>query len=98
MRSLQCSTSIVHPASVLMSRRHCLQTLLRAAGVCFVPFSKLFSQSPSSNGIGNYLPHFEDISEKARLLYKTTLIGHESKDFHLSTTGGGVALFDYDND
>jgi enediyne biosynthesis protein E4 len=81
-----------------MSRRHCLQTLLRATGLCFVPFSKLFSQSPSSNGIGNYLPHYEDIAEKARLLYKTTLIGHETKDFLLSTTGGGVALFDYDND
>jgi hypothetical protein len=26
------------------------------------------------------------------------LTGHESKDFLLSTTGGGIALFDYDND
>jgi len=25
-------------------------------------------------------------------------VGHESKDFLLSTTGGGIALFDYDND
>lgn len=26
------------------------------------------------------------------------MIGHENKDFLLSTTGGGIALFDYDND
>jgi len=39
-----------------------------------------------------------DIAERAGLTGKTVIQGHETKDFLLSTTGGGVALFDYDND
>jgi hypothetical protein len=46
----------------------------------------------------SYSPRFVDIAKEAGLASKTVLVGHESKDFLLSTTGGGVALFDYDND
>jgi hypothetical protein len=46
----------------------------------------------------NYSPRFVDVAKGAGLASKTVLIGHESKDFLLSTTGGGIALFDYDND
>jgi len=81
-----------------MNRRHWLQTLLRAAGLCFVPSSQMLSQSRSSNAFDNYFPRYEDVAVRAGLLAKTTLNGHETKDFLLSTTGGGVALFDYDND
>src|SRR5229473_1768895 len=45
-----------------------------------------------------YLPHYVDVAKEAGLRAKTVLAGHESKDFLLSTTGGGIALFDYDND
>ncbi len=48
--------------------------------------------------IPSYSPRFVDVAKEAGLASKTVLIGHESKDFLLSTTGGGIALFDYDND
>lgn len=48
--------------------------------------------------IPSYSPRFVDVAEEAGLASKTILIGHENKDFLLSTTGGGIALFDYDND
>ena len=85
----------LHPAAALMNRRHWLQSLVQVAGLCFLLF---FGQSPSSNSFENYFPHYDDIADKAKLLHKTTLIGHETKDFLVSTTGGGIALFDYDND
>ena len=47
---------------------------------------------------GEYLPNYVDVASQAGLTAKTVLAGHESKDFLLSTTGGGIALFDYDND
>ena len=48
--------------------------------------------------IPSYSPRFVDVAKEAGLTSKTVLIGHENKDFLLSTTGGGIALFDYDND
>jgi enediyne biosynthesis protein E4 len=48
--------------------------------------------------IPSYSPRFVDVAKEAGLASKTVLIGHENKDFLLSTTGGGIALFDYDND
>jgi hypothetical protein len=48
--------------------------------------------------IPSYSPWFVDVAKEAGLASKTVLIGHENKDFLLSTTGGGIALFDYDND
>jgi len=46
----------------------------------------------------SYSPRFVDVAKEAGLGSKTVLLGHGSKDFLLSTTGGGIALFDYDND
>ncbi|PYX55297.1 MAG: RNA-binding protein, partial [Acidobacteria bacterium] len=45
-----------------------------------------------------YFPNYVDFASQAGLTTRTVLTGHESKDFLLSTTGGGIALFDYDND
>jgi len=45
-----------------------------------------------------YFPNYIDIASQAGLTAKTVVAGHESKDFLVSTTGGGIALFDYDND
>jgi hypothetical protein len=39
-----------------------------------------------------------DVAEQAGLTARTVIAGHESKDFLLTTTGGGVAVFDFDND
>ncbi|PYV40303.1 MAG: RNA-binding protein [Acidobacteria bacterium] len=81
-----------------MNRRHCLKNLLQVAGGCYLPFFKLFSQVPVTNGQTGLWPQYVDLAEKAGLNSKTIILGHETKDFLLSTTGGGVALFDYDND
>jgi enediyne biosynthesis protein E4 len=59
---------------------------------------RIYGQSPGSTTGTDPLPKFVDVAEKAGLHSKTVLLGHETKDFLLSTTGGGVALFDYDND
>src|SRR5207245_1005950 len=45
-----------------------------------------------------YFPNYVDVASLAGLTAETVVAGHESKDFLLSTTGGGIALFDYDND
>src|ERR1700751_2974502 len=45
-----------------------------------------------------YFPRYVDGGQEAGLVSKTVIVGHEDKDFLLSTTGGGIALFDYDND
>jgi enediyne biosynthesis protein E4 len=62
------------------------------------PLSTIYAQSPGSTIGTDSFPKFVDVAEKAGLHSKTVLLGHETKDFLLSTTGGGVALFDYDND
>jgi hypothetical protein len=80
----------------MMNRRRWLQSLATAAAGCFLrpfPAEGLWSGVPPV-----YFPHYVDVAKEAGLLYKTVLVGHESKDFLLSTTGGGIALFDYDND
>src|SRR5438093_10509472 len=81
-----------------MNRRQHLKILLRAASACCIPFDKLFSPSPVSVDKTSLWPQYVDAAEKAGLNSKTVILGHETKDFLLSTTGGGVALFDYDND
>ena len=66
-----------------------------AAGCRLRPFSAhafSFAAKPA------YSPRFVDVAKEAGLTSRTVLLGHESKDFLLSTTGGGIALFDYDND
>ena len=80
----------------MLNRRRWLQGIASAAaGSLLRPFSaKAFLLTPTPG----YSPRFVDVAKEAGLASKTVLIGHESKDFLLSTTGGGIALFDYDND
>jgi enediyne biosynthesis protein E4 len=52
----------------------------------------LASAAPAS------LPRYVDLASHAGLTAMTVLQGDPSKDFLLSTTGGGVALIDYDQD
>src|ERR1022692_3023704 len=80
----------------MLNRRRWLQGMATAATGCLLrPFSVgafPFGTAPT------YSPRFVDIAKEAGLASKTVVMGHENKDFLLSTTGGGIALFDYDND
>jgi enediyne biosynthesis protein E4 len=80
-----------------MNRRRWLKGAASAAAGCLIrPFhAPMRLLAAEAN---NYFPHYVDVAKQAGLLSKTVLVGHETKDFLLSTTGGGIALFDYDND
>jgi hypothetical protein len=80
----------------MMNRRRWLKSAAAAAMGCVLPSrfaSRLLAASKAE-----YFPRYVDVAKDAGLLSKTIVAGHESKDFLLSTTGGGIALFDYDND
>ena len=77
-----------------MTRRQCIQVLLQAGIYSRFNFPNLPQKSQQTDGF----PYYVDVAQKAGLTAKTVLHGHASKSFLLSTTGGGVALFDYDND
>jgi hypothetical protein len=80
----------------MMNRRRWLQSLAATTAGCLL---RPFASEGFSSSVGRaYFPHYVDVANEAGLLAKTVLVGHESKDFLLSTTGGGIALFDYDND
>jgi enediyne biosynthesis protein E4 len=80
----------------MMNRRRWLQSVAAAAASSLLrPLSASGLILPSD---AEYFPQYADVGKQAGLLAKTVLLGHESKDFLLSTTGGGIALFDYDND
>src|SRR6266566_3849084 len=81
--------------SPYMNRRQHLKILLRAASACCIPFDKLFSPSPVSVNKTSLWPQYVDVAEKAGLNSKTVILGHETKDFLLSTTGGGVEVFSF---
>ncbi len=79
-----------------MHRRQCLRAFFQLGLFSLSPFL-----SPFAAKIGKedeYVPNYVDFASQAGLTTRTVLTGHESKDFLLSTTGGGIALFDYDND
>jgi enediyne biosynthesis protein E4 len=79
-----------------MNRRQCLKNLTAAgAGSLLRPFhGRAFSAATPPV----YFPKYVDVGKEAGLLARTVLVGDQTKDFLLSTTGGGIALFDYDND
>jgi hypothetical protein len=79
-----------------VNRRRSLQTLFQLGLCSLSPFPLLLSTKSESED--SYLPNYVDVARQAGLTARTVLGGHASKDFLLSTTGGGIALFDYDND
>lgn len=80
----------------MMNRRWWLKgAATAAAGYLFRPLPARGFSSPTKPA---YFPRYVDVAKEAGLRAKTVVVGHESKDFLLSTTGGGIALFDYDND
>ena len=80
----------------MLNRRRWLKGVATAAaGGLLRPFS---TNAFSLGATPGYSPRFVDVAKEAGLTSRTVVLGHESKDFLLSTTGGGIALFDYDND
>ncbi len=79
-----------------MNRRTWLKSAASAAAGCFL--RPLAASGLRFASLPDYFPHYTDGAKQAGLTSKTVLLGHQSKDFLLSTTGGGVALIDYDND
>jgi VCBS repeat protein len=79
-----------------VNRRENFQVLFRL-GLCSlapVPLLSLTDAAKENAYSANYI----DVASRAGLTAKTIVAGHESKDFLVSTTGGGIALFAYDND
>src|ERR1700756_4873793 len=79
-----------------VNRRKSLQALLHLGLFSVSPFPLLLSVQTGRRD--EFLPNYVDVAIQAGLTARTVVVGHESKDFLLSTTGGGIALFDYDND
>src|SRR3979490_2398373 len=80
----------------MLNRRRWIKGMATAAAGCLLrPFSANAFSFAAPPG---YSPRFVDVGKESGLTSRTVLLGHESKDFLLSTTGGGIALFDYDND
>ncbi len=85
-----------HVTIYRVNRRRCLQALFQTALFSLSPFRLLSTSKPGKED--SYVPNYVDVASKAGLTAKTVIGGHASKDFLLSTTGGGIALWDYDND
>jgi hypothetical protein len=79
----------------MLNRRLWLKGVATAAAASLL---RPFSAHAGPLATPSYSPRFVDVAKEAGLASKTVLVGDESKDFLLSTTGGGIALFDYDND
>ena len=90
-----------------ITRRRLFGLLLRA-GICCserIGLTPAFAQMASSRPLTSVEPrggapvaNFVDIGEAAGLSAKTVIGGSTQKNAILETTGGGVAIFDYDND
>src|ERR1700732_2288528 len=94
--------------SRLLSRRKLLQMI--APGVVSLgPITRLLAARLQGMTSGNLKPSadpksgmpvasYVDVAANAGLVAKTAIGGEKTKQFILETTGGGVAVFDYDND
>lgn len=79
------------------SRRGFLGALL--SGATLTPrFARGAPGIPDQEKTRAGLPRYEDVAARAGLTAKTIIGGEKTKRFILESTGGGVALFDYDND
>jgi hypothetical protein len=81
-----------------MNRRQCLKKLSLAGGCYYFSSPVAWPQSKRTEESGDYYPRYVNTASRAGLTAKTVVAGDESKDFLLSTTGGGICVFDYDND
>jgi len=79
-----------------VNRRKSLQALLHLGLFTVSPFPLHLNIQTGKRE--EPLPKYVDVASQAGLTARTVIVGHETKDFLLSTTGGGIAVFDYDND
>ena len=75
-----------------------MRTLARGAGAWGASSSLQPQTSRTSLLPSAHFPHFIDIAQRAGINAKTIIGGETRKPFILESTGGGVALLDYDND
>jgi hypothetical protein len=87
-----------------ITRRAALR-LLMGAGLLSASIGDLVAQIGAAHPVpqvqpkaGTAVADFVDVARAAGLTATTVIGGEESKKFILETTGGGVAVFDYDND
>jgi hypothetical protein len=90
----------------LLSRRSLL-CLLLGSGAAIHPAWRALGLLQMSSGnlgpgtepkLGPAVADYRDIAAAAGLTARTVIGGESTKKYILETTGGGVALFDYDND
>jgi hypothetical protein len=87
----------------ILSRRHALSLIARTAaatapGGLFGQISSPHPRPQVQPKSGTPVADFRDVAALAGLNARTTIGGVHEKRYILETTGGGVALFDYDND
>ena len=93
----------------LISRRRILQMGISAGLVSLgrIPLLQAAPQQGMASGnlkpspepkTGTPVANFVDIAARAGVIASTIIGGDKSKQYILETTGGGVAVFDYDND
>ncbi len=86
-----------------------LKNALAMAGLFRVPVDKFWAATGQGVATGGLGPGVEpkpgppvvqyvDIAARAGLTAKTIIGGEKTKEFILETTGGGIAVFDHDND
>jgi enediyne biosynthesis protein E4 len=68
-----------------------------AAGSC-VPSVHFYPRTRVAASVSAHFPRYIDVGHQAGVTARTVLRGDPAKDFLLATTGGGLALIDYDND
>src|SRR5579871_6822339 len=91
------------------SRRDVIRNLVGGVALGSCPGSRLSSFAADGRPSGSLGPtkefksgapvaNYVDIAARVGLTAKTIIGGTKTKEYILETTGGGVALFDYDND
>src|SRR5262245_28810687 len=81
-----------------MSRALQIAFLLGSLGGALI-FSRIArARSEPISQTEQELANYVDIAERCGLTAKTLIGGEKSKEFILESTGGGVALFDFDKD
>jgi enediyne biosynthesis protein E4 len=98
------------PTTSHVSRRKVLKHMATAAGqILLARAGDLLASPQQGMASGNLKPSpdpsagppvadFADLAAPAGLVAKVLIGGEKSKQYILETTGGGVAVFDYDND
>ena len=86
------------PDNFFVNRRRFLSRVFKAAGWSLFPACDLAPPAAAALAPSDHIPHYVDIAEQSGVTAKTVIASDKSKDCLLTTTGGGVAVLDFDND